>query len=253
MSGPLSLKEIEEAMRAAQLTPEEALAILSHRTEAGAQRLIKRAKKEMEIIEKYQERSAYFLEARRKGYQVIAGLDEVGRGPLAGPVTVACVVLDPDRPIYGLRDSKRLSAKRREELAEEIRENAFAFSVASFTEKQIDQLNILEATKQAMLLAVETLEVAPHFLLLDALELDTQIPQLAVIGGDDKCNEIAAASILAKVERDRYMQMMHERYPEYRFDKNKGYGTAEHLKALREHGPCPIHRRTFLGNLIKET
>ncbi len=233
-----------------QLSPEDALMILAHRKEVGAKRLMKRAKRDLALREEYVKRAEYYHQAKKDGYQWIAGLDEVGRGPLAGPVTVACVILNEDKPIYGLRDSKRLSAGRREELALEIREKALAFSLVSFTERQIDELNILEATRQAMLVAIDTMETAPDFLLLDALRLDTGIPQLPVVGGDDRSNEIAAASILAKVERDSYMCAMHKRYPEYRFDKNKGYGTAEHLEALRKYGATPIHRKSFLGRII---
>lgn len=248
----LSLKEIDQAMKDGLLTPEDAIAILSVRKEAGAIRLIKRAERELSIRAEYVERTMFSGQARAEGYRYIAGLDEVGRGPLAGPVTVACVILDEDKPIYGLRDSKRLSEKRREELALAIEEKAIAFSIVSFTERQIDELNILEATRQAMLVAVELMETAPDYLLVDAMDLKTDLPQRSLIGGDDKSNEIAAASILAKVTRDRYMRSMHERYPEYGFDTNKGYGTAAHLQALRDYGPSPIHRRTFVSRFIQE-
>ncbi len=176
----------------------------------------------------------------------VCGVDEAGRGPLAGPVFAAAVILDPQRPIDGLRDSKRLSAARRERLAIEIRARAHVWSLAAASVEEIEHLNILHATMLAMRRAVETLSVMPVLARVDG----NRAPQLpcavqTIIGGDDSDPAIAAASILAKVARDAIMLELHERFPRYGFDRHKGYGTALHLERLREHGPCSAHRRGF--------
>ena len=190
-------------------------------------------------------------EARREGYRFIAGVDEVGRGPLAGPVVAAAVILSPDAPLPGgLNDSKKLSAARRVKLDEIIRQTALAYAYGQVEADEIDRINILEATKRAMLLAIQALEPRPDFLLIDALQLkDCPLPQRSIIRGDATVASIAAASIVAKTYRDALMQRYHKAYPHYGFDKHAGYGTAAHLAALREHGPCPIHRRSFRGVL----
>lgn len=182
----------------------------------------------------------------RQADTIVCGVDEAGRGPLAGPVFAAAVILDPRRPIDGLRDSKRLSAARRERLAIEIRAHAYAWSLAGASVEEIESLNILQATMLAMRRAVETLPVAPALARIDG----NRAPRLAcavqtVIGGDDSDPAIAAASILAKVARDAVMLDLHERFPQYGFDRHKGYGTALHLERLRRHGPCSAHRRGF--------
>lgn len=176
----------------------------------------------------------------------IAGVDEVGRGCLAGPVVVAAVILDPNRPIKGLRDSKKLSAKKREELAEEIKEKALAWSVAAMGPEVIDKINILQATLEAMKAAVEKLPVEPDFVQVDGNKLPKwKWLSEAVVKGDDKVEWISAASIIAKTTRDAYMCKMAELYPQYGFEHHVGYGTAEHIKALKAYGPTPIHRKTF--------
>ena len=177
---------------------------------------------------------------------LIAGVDEAGRGPLAGPVCAAAVILDPARPIVGLRDSKLLSAARRECLAEEIRASALAWSVASADVAEIDSLNILQATLVAMRRAVEALAPAPTEALIDG----NQVPRLpcparAIVKGDRDVAAISAASILAKTARDAVLRELHTLYPLYGFARNKGYGTPEHLAALARHGPCAAHRRSF--------
>ena len=183
-----------------------------------------------------------------KGLQYIAGVDEVGRGPLAGPVVCAAVVmpLDDESIIVGVDDSKKLSAKKRETLAEEIKKRALAYTIVEVSEKEIDEINILEATKLGMKKALETLEIVPQSVLTDGnMTLDIDFPQRSVIGGDALCYSIGAASIIAKVYRDKMMDDYAKEYPQYAFDSNKGYGTAAHIQAIKEYGLCPIHRRTF--------
>lgn len=176
----------------------------------------------------------------------IAGVDEVGRGCLAGPVVAAAVILDPNRPIKGLRDSKKLSAKKRAELAQEIKEKALAWSVAAMGPEDIDKINILQATLQAMKAAVEKLPVEPDFVQVDGNKLPKwKWLSEAVVKGDDKVEWISAASIIAKTTRDGYMCKIAELYPQYGFEHHVGYGTAEHIKALKAYGPTPIHRKTF--------
>lgn len=177
---------------------------------------------------------------------MICGVDEAGRGPLAGPVFAAAVILDPARPIQGLADSKKLTARARERLAAAIRERALAWSVAQASVEEIDRINILQATMLAMRRAVEGLALRPVEALIDGNrcpELD--LPARAIIGGDATVAEISAASILAKTSRDAEMLRLHEAYPQYGLDRHKGYGTALHLAALRAHGPAFFHRRSF--------
>ena len=179
-------------------------------------------------------------------YQYVAGVDEVGRGPLAGPVVTAAVILDPTKPIEGLADSKKLSEKRREEIAEEIREKALAWAIGRSEVEEIDQINILQATMQAMSRAVQYLSVQPDFVLIDGNRCpELTCPSEAVIKGDENVEEISAASILAKVTRDAEMKEMDKKYPGYGLAKHKGYPTKTHIEALSELGITPIHRRSF--------
>lgn len=180
------------------------------------------------------------------GYQYIAGIDEAGRGPLAGPVVAAAVILPLNHSFPYLNDSKKLTAAERENLAVLIKEKAVAWAVGVVDHKEIDGTNILRATKRAMIEAVKQLSPTPRYLLIDALNLELEIPQEGIIHGDSICACIAAASIIAKTYRDSLMDMVDMLYPEYGFKTHKGYGTARHLHALAEHGPCPIHRTTFL-------
>ncbi len=185
-------------------------------------------------------------EARRCGYRLVAGLDEAGRGPLAGPVVAAAVILPRRCQLAGLNDSKQLTETERERLYDEIRQRAMGIGVGLSTEREIDAMNILEATRLAMSRAVQALPSVPDYLLLDAIELHAvPIPQRAIIKGDTLSVSIAAASIVAKVTRDRLMDDYHRQYPQYNFQAHKGYGTAEHLRLLAAHGPCAIHRRSF--------
>jgi ribonuclease HII len=186
------------------------------------------------------------LFTRPASVRLLAGVDEVGRGPLAGDVVAAAVILDPDKPVSGLRDSKKLSEKRRQILALEIRENALAWSVARASVAEIDELNILQASLLAMRRAVESLAVQPEYVLVDGNRLPVwSYPSDAVVRGDDRVAEIAAASILAKVQRDGELVALEQQYPGYGFARHKGYPTPMHLQALRELGVTPIHRRSF--------
>ena len=192
------------------------------------------------------------LESHYYKDMIEAGCDEAGRGCLAGSVYAAAVILPPDYQNPDLNDSKKLSDKRRRELFPVICGQAVAYGIAFATEQEIDEINILNATKEAMRQAA--CAVMPDTLLVDAVDLGNMpFACVPIIGGDGKCYSIAAASILAKVTRDEYMRKMDEIYPQYGFARNKGYGTAEHIAALRQYGPCPIHRRSFLKNILRET
>jgi ribonuclease HII len=190
-------------------------------------------------------------EARRGGFRFVAGVDEVGRGALAGPVVAAAVILDPERPVPdGLDDSKKLTIRQRERLAGEILQTAVAFTVGQVEPEEIDRINILRASRLAMLEAIKQLDPCADYLLIDALQLkEAELPQKAIIHGDSISASIAAASIIAKTYRDALMRSFHEVYPQYNFARHVGYGSREHLGALREHGPCRIHRKSFHGVL----
>lgn len=216
--------------------------------------------KEAFLAQRLEEMRQFDVGLCGNGTGFIAGVDEVGRGPLAGPVVAACVVLPEDFDVPGIDDSKKLTEKKREGLYPMIREKALAYGIGMADHKRIDEINILEATKEAMAQAVEEasrmlktrMGADIGHILFDAITIKSiQIPQTSVIKGDSKSLSIAAASILAKVTRDRMMVEMAERYPGYSFEKNKGYGTKAHYEGLREQGPCPIHRRTFLKNFLK--
>ena len=182
---------------------------------------------------------------------LLCGIDEAGRGPLAGPVAAGAVILPTDHDFLYLNDSKKVTPKRRDALYDEIRKEAVSWSVILVDPARIDEINILQATYEAMREAVASLAVRPQLLLNDAVTIPgTDLPQIPVIKGDAKCLSIAAASILAKVTRDRYMIEMDEKYPGYGFASHKGYGTREHIEAIRKLGPCPIHRRSFIGHFV---
>ena len=182
----------------------------------------------------------------RSGRALIAGVDEAGRGPLAGPVVAAAVILDPGKPIPGLADSKTLSAQRREALACHIYERALAVQVSVVDVEQIDQINILQATLKAMTIAIEALEPRPLLARVDGNRAPrSSVPVQTIVGGDGSDRAIAAASIIAKTHRDALMEQLHERYPDYGFDRHKGYPTPAHLEVLKAIGPCPAHRQSF--------
>ena len=190
-----------------------------------------------------------------KGFEYICWIDEAGRGPLAGPVVVAGVIMPKDSMIEGVNDSKKVSEKKREKLYDVILEEAISYSVAIIGQDVIDDMNILNATKQGVTKVVEELDVKPNLILVDALtHINTKgIPYDSIIKGDAKCYNIAAASIIAKVTRDRIMREWDEIYPQYGFINHKGYGTAKHIAALKEYGPCPIHRKTFIKHFVSGT
>lgn len=183
---------------------------------------------------------------RARGFASIAGVDEVGRGSLFGCVVAAAVVLCPSRPIRGLNDSKQITPERREVLALRICERAIAWAIAEIDASTIDRVNIYQASRLAMKLAVESLALPPSYLLIDAVSIDLPIPQWPMVKADEQCHAVAAASIIAKVSRDRQMREFHEIYPEYGLVRHKGYSCPEHYRALKQHGPSPLHRMSFL-------
>ena len=192
-------------------------------------------------------------EAAQKGYSAVCGIDEAGRGPLAGPVFAAAVILPAEVEIPGLNDSKKLTAKKREALFPLIQEKAVSWSVAFATESEIDEINILQATYLAMRRACEGLSIPADYALVDGNRMPPlSVPGETIIKGDGLSASIAAASVLAKVSRDRLMLELDSLYPEYQFAKHKGYGTALHVELLRKYGPCPIHRRSFLTKILKD-
>ncbi len=221
----------------------------------GVKKLVEQANKKIAALQAERERTYKMTEFERKFSDVeyICGIDEVGRGPLAGPVYAASVILPKDTEILYLNDSKKLSEKKREELYDVIMEKALAVGIGYATPKRIDEINILQADYEAMAMAVNSMNIKPGLLLIDAVH----IPQLeeyrqeSIIKGDAQSVSIAAASIVAKVTRDRVMTEYAQKYPEYGFDRNKGYGSAEHIAALKKYGPCEIHRRSFIGNFVE--
>ena len=210
----------------------------------------------MKLTDKMIERTQKLVDYDKniaKGYKVFCGIDEAGRGPLAGPVVVAsCIMpLDENKIIYGVFDSKKVTEKNRDILFEKIKTTAIAYSIQQVDQNIIDDINILQATKLGMKNAIESLSIKPELALVDAVtNIDSDVDQVAIIKGDATSYSIACASILAKVYRDRLMQKYDEEYKEYGFAKHKGYGTSEHIKVLKEQGPCKIHRKTFIKNFM---
>lgn len=207
-------------------------------------------KEEQRLNELKEIDKSYFKE----GYNYICGIDEAGRGPLAGPVVVTAVIMPKDSMIEGVNDSKKVSEKKREKLYELIIEEAISYSVGIVDQNEIDRINILNATKAGLTEAVRTLKVKPELILVDALtNIDTcGVPYQSIIKGDAKSYSIAAASIIAKVTRDRIMREWDKVYPQYGFEKHKGYGTAAHISAIKENGLCPLHRLSFVKNIINK-
>ena len=207
--------------------------------------------KELERLTKLKEIEEHIHNEEK--YKYVCGIDEAGRGPLAGPVVVASVIMPQESMIQGVNDSKKVSEKKREILFDKIKEEAISYGIGIVWQDEIDEINILEATKKALTESLKELKVKPDVILVDALtKINTLgIEYRSLIKGDAKVYSIAAASILAKVTRDRIMREMDEIYPQYGFSKHKGYGTAYHMQAIREYGLCPIHRRSFTKNIIK--
>ena len=210
--------------------------------------LIMKEKEEARLVELKKMDKDFF----DKGVKYIAGIDEAGRGPLAGPVVVASVILPQDSMIEGVNDSKKISESKREKLFNNILNEAISYGIGIVYQDEIDEINILKATKKGLTDAIKQMEIKPNIIMVDALSgIDTLgIPYKSIIKGDAKCYSIAAASIVAKVTRDRIMHEWDKVYPEYGFRSHKGYGTAKHIAAIKEFGPCPIHRKTFITKFI---
>jgi ribonuclease HII len=230
------------------------LSELSEEYGESVKKLADKYLKQMEAIKKEEDRlsamSFMEYEAYSEGFQLVGGIDEAGRGPLAGPVVAACAILPPGVLLYKLNDSKKLSALQRDLLFDQIREKALAYGIGIVENDIIDDINIYQATKIAMQKALENMRIQPDYLIIDAVKLPVEIPQKAVPKADANSVSVAAASILAKVTRDRIMLEMDKVYPEYGFAKHKGYGTEEHINAIKEKGLCPIHRRSFTKNIF---
>ena len=194
----------------------------------------------------------YENELRNKGYKYICGIDEAGRGPLAGPVVVASVIMPENSMIEGINDSKKVSEKKREKLYDLILEEAISYGVGIIGQDEIDDINILNATKKGLTVSLKELTQKPDLIIVDALtNIDTLgTPYESIIKGDAKCYSISAASIIAKVTRDRIMREWDKIYPQYGFAQHKGYGTSAHISSIKEYGPCPLHRKTFIKNFI---
>lgn len=245
----LAIKEIEATLFNEMEVSEEWIDQLKFDERKGVQRLLGKYEKqkalEAERMQMHETMLTYEREAWQNGYNYVAGLDEVGRGPLAGPVTAAAVILPKDASLPGLTDSKKLSKEKREFFVEEIKKQALAYSVVFVYADEIDRVNIYEATKLAMQRAVNYLDIQPDYLLLDAMKLANFLPQVSLIKGDQKSLTIAASSVLAKVARDEYMAELEKVYPGYGFAKHVGYGTEVHLKAMNTLGITKEHRKSF--------
>lgn len=248
-----NISDIKEELQAAKYE-ELPLFIKKYESDerSGVKSLIRKALKSIDAMEKELARTGQMkkYEKEYENYGYICGIDEVGRGPLAGPVVAGAVILPKDCDILYLNDSKQLSAKKRDELYDIIMQKAVAVGIGYASHEKIDEINILQATYEAMREAISKLQVKPDILLNDAVTIpQVDIQQVPIIKGDAKSISIAAASIVAKVTRDRLMVEYDKVYPEYHFSENKGYGSAAHIEALKENGPSPIHRKTFIKNL----
>ena len=251
----LSIKQIEGLFASGEVT-EELLEALKMDTRAATGKILKRYEKQQKEIARVKAMFRYEDEARNEGLNIIAGVDEAGRGPLAGPVSVAAVILPEGLVIPKINDSKKLSEKVRDELYDEIMAKAVSVKQVFVDERTIDRVNILQATMNGMYEAIFALEPQPNKVLLDAVKLENlPMASLSLIKGDAKSASIAAASIIAKVSRDRLMDEYDKKYPEYGFAGHKGYGTGSHIEAIRKYGPCPIHRLSFepIKSMVEET
>jgi len=245
----LTIAEIERQLENISVETDPFLLGILQDERKGVQQLVHRWSKKFaenhRLKEKFVEMNVYEYKWRKRGYEKIAGIDEVGRGPLAGPVVAAAVILPKDFYLAGIDDSKKLSEKKRLEFDSIIRKEAIAFSIAMIHAKEIDEINIYEATKKAMKAAISSLDPKPDLLLIDAMKLETPFTSESIIKGDSKSISIAAASIIAKVARDDLMKEISQTYPVYGFQQNMGYGTKEHIEAIQKHGITSYHRKSF--------
>ena len=251
MESAAKIKEILQAASMEKLP--EFIAEYENDPRSGVQKLVSSAKKKIDALEKERQRIENLKKYEKEyaQYTYICGIDEVGRGPLAGPVVAGAVILPKDCDILYINDSKQLSEKKREELYDVITKEAVAWAVGYASPERIDEINILQATYEAMRQAISKLSVQPQLFLNDAVTIpEVQIPQVPIIKGDAKSVSIAAASIVAKVTRDRMMEEYDKVLPEYGFASNKGYGSAAHIEALKKYGPSPIHRKTFITHFV---
>ncbi|WHY68694.1 ribonuclease HII [Neobacillus sp. SuZ13] len=245
----LTIAEIEQRLENIAIESDPFLLDLFRDERKGVQQLVHKWKKKyaekQQLKEKFEEMNVYEHNWRLKGFEMIAGVDEVGRGPLAGPVVAAAVILPNDFFLAGIDDSKKLSEKKRLEYDSIIRKEAISYSISMIHAQEIDEMNIYQATKKAMNAAIASLDPKPDFLLIDAMKLDIPFPSESIIKGDAKSISIAAASIIAKVARDTLMKEISQTYPVYGFQQNMGYGTKEHIEAIKQHGITSYHRKTF--------
>ena len=253
MESAAKIKEILQAASMEKLP--EFIAEYENDPRSGVQKLVSGALKKIDALEKERQRIENLKKYEKEyaQYTYICGIDEVGRGPLAGPVVAGAVILPKDCDILYINDSKKLSAAKREELYDVIMREAVSVGIGMRSPERIDEINILQATYEAMREAISKLKVTPQLLLNDAVTIpQVTIPQVPIIKGDAKSVSIAAASIVAKVTRDRMMEQYEEVFPGYGFARNKGYGSKEHIEALQTMGPTAIHRRSFIGHFVKE-
>ena len=254
-----TIKEIQEQLAQVFDLQDPLFQALKQDERSGVQKLLLKRQKEIQSELDEDLRLEYMLryekELYSQGFQVIAGIDEVGRGPLAGPVVAAAVILPPGCKIKGLNDSKKIPKKKHEEIFQAVKDNSLAIGIGIMVNHVIDQVNIYEATKLAMKEAVSQLDPQPEHLLIDAMKLDLQISQTSIIKGDANSLSIAAASIVAKVTRDKIMANYDQEFPGYDFAQNAGYGTTKHLEGIEKHGVTPIHRTSFepIKTIVSET
>ncbi|HAQ07734.1 MAG TPA: ribonuclease HII [Bacillus bacterium] len=245
----LTINEIEQLLFQKERVEDGFLEHLKFDDRKGVQRMLQKWEKQEQLKKQLHDHfigmTEFERQYRAEGFQFIAGIDEAGRGPLAGPVVAGAVILPDDFYLPGLNDSKKLPEAKREEYFDVINSQSLAVGVGIVSAGEIDEINILQATKKAMLSAVTQLSISPGFILVDAVKLETPYPSEALIKGDARSISIAAASIIAKVTRDRLMKDISKEYPAYGFQANMGYGTAEHMKAILQHGITPYHRKTF--------
>jgi ribonuclease HII len=245
----MTINEIEIQLSACAQADDPFIQQVEQDERKGVQRLLAKWRKQLEkqqaLHTKFVEMTAFERSIRAQGFQAIAGIDEVGRGPLAGPVVAAAVILPEAFYLPGIDDSKKLTEQKREQYFEIITTSAVGVGIGIIDVEEIDRINILEASKKAMLAAIVQLPVQPDYLLVDAVKLETPYPCESIIKGDARSASIAAASIIAKVTRDRMMREINNKHPEYGFDSNMGYGTAEHLQAVKKHGITSYHRKSF--------